>query len=85
LPIEQDCVVTVPVLEIVRHCPACVERLVMAREVVVAFVKERLVPEIAVVEAKLMSEGAAPETLRIPPIVVEPLTKRLLVVAEPVI
>ena len=75
---------TLPLDEMLRHCPADVERFVMARDVVVAlvkradvenkevdvafvmialvaprevvveFVNERLVPDIAVVEAKLM-------------------------------
>ena len=102
---------TLPLAVIVRHWPAEVVRLVIAREVVVAFVarsdvaksavevalvatsdvekrlvdvelvmiaevapsevdvalvNERFVPLIAVVEAKLMNDGAAPETLSIP-------------------
>ena len=45
---------TLPLAVMVRHWPACVVRLVMASEVVVALVNERFVPLIAVVEAKLM-------------------------------
>ena len=68
-PVVQDCVVTLPEAEIVKHCPAWVERLVMARDVEVAlvrsaevaprlvevaFVKEKFVPLIAVVDAPVI-------------------------------
>lgn len=38
LPVVQDCVVTTPMFEMVRHCPACVLRPEMTRLVVDAFV-----------------------------------------------
>ena len=36
LPVVHDCVVTAPLEAIVRHCPACVERFVIASDVEVA-------------------------------------------------
>ena len=48
LPVEQDCVVTLPLAVMVRHCPACVVRFEIASDVDVALVERSDVAKSAV-------------------------------------